>query len=59
MEKNNGDCAACLKIFSSLFADYIYEMWLLRGRGMPVLYIGHRMTKGYESIRARVKEPFL
>jgi hypothetical protein len=45
-EKNNGECAACLKYSVFLFVEKIYKMQHLEGSGTPVLYIGRTVLKG-------------
>jgi hypothetical protein len=40
-------CAACLKNSVRIFVEKIYKMGCLEGSGVPVLYIGCTVPKGY------------
>jgi hypothetical protein len=47
-EKKKGGrlCSMSQKIQLSIFVDYIYKMWSLRGSGTPVLYTRGTVAKG-------------
>jgi hypothetical protein len=47
LNRKNGECAACLKNSVLIFVEKIYKMGCLEGSGVPVLYIGRTVPKGY------------
>ena len=59
VQKNNGDCASCLKNSVSIFVDKKMKCGCWGGNGMPILHIQHTIAKRCKSIRARNKESFL
>jgi hypothetical protein len=47
LKRKNGECAACLKKFSTDICEKkIHKMGRLKRSGVPVLYIGRTVPKG-------------
>jgi hypothetical protein len=54
-EEKNGECAACLKYSVLIFVEKnIYKMQHLEGSGMPVLYIGGTVIKGWSVTKCMI-----
>jgi hypothetical protein len=45
--EKKGECAACLKNSVGIFVEKIYKMGCLEGSGVPALYTGRTVPKGY------------